>query len=124
MFIMYHETTRAPMHVMRLLRDDIIVRRYTTPERVGSIFLPASDHRYKHYAYDKTQTLWEVLVSNAKADEAVGLPLSVGCIVQTLRRWPRDLHAVDASGEHCFLLSPSTCGIRGVIAYADETQEP
>ena len=38
---LYNAVTREPVEVARLLRDEVLVRRYRMPERVGSLYLPS-----------------------------------------------------------------------------------
>lgn len=109
---LYHETTRQPVALQRLLRDDVVVRRYMKPERTeAGVIIPATART------DGTQTLWEVVASGEGADAALGTPLRPGDILQTQRRWPRDLHLVTQDGAHALLLSIADCGIRSVIRY-------
>lgn len=120
MITLYHETTKKPVEIDRFLGDHILVKRYAMPEQVGSLFTPQADHRFAGFGIDKTQTLWEVLHGNAKADEWWGAHIPVGAIVSTQRRWPLDIHLTTEDGIACFLLSASRCGIRGVILYDHE----
>ena len=113
MITLYDKITRKPVTLSRLMRDEILVTAYTKPDRVGHIIIPEVAKT------DRTQTLWEVIASNAKAEEALGMKLAVGDIVQTQRRWPRDTHLVTESGAPALLLSIEHCGIRGVISYED-----
>ena len=104
------------------MRDELLVKRYEMPERAGLLFTPAADHRTKLFGSDRTQTLWEVIVSNPAAEEAMGMVIPVGSIVQTVRRFPRDTYLNDADGNACLLLSVEACGVRGVITYSTEEE--
>ena len=120
MITLYDDVSHKPVELARLLRDELLVKRYKMPEKVGSLYTPAADNKTALFGSDRTQTLWEVILSNPTAEEALGMCIPVGCIVQTLRRFPRDTNLVDSGGDACFLLSIETCGVRGIITYAAE----
>lgn len=113
MTTLYHEATHTPVTLARLLRDEVLVAAYVKPDMAGHIIIPEVAKG------DRTQTLWEVIQSSPAADEAAGMALPAGAIVQTQRRWPRDTHLVTKDGRHAFLLSIDACGLRGVITYAE-----
>jgi len=117
MITLLHDVTKQPITIARLRRDELLVKRYTMPEKVGSLFTPAADNKTAVYGADRTQTLWEVVCSNPKAEDAIGMHIPEGAIVQTLRRFPRDTNLVNEKGEPHFLLSVEVCGVRGVITY-------
>lgn len=111
MTTLYHATTHAPVHIARLLRDDVFVRAYVKPEIVGHLYLPEASRQ------DRTQTLWEVILSSAGADEAVGTPLLPGMILTTLRRWPSGTGLCDAERREVMCLSVAACGLRSILTY-------
>ena len=57
--------------------DRIIVRRYTLPEMVGSLYLPDA------YRADMTGTLWEFVRGGPDVAMDLGLELEEGDIIQT-----------------------------------------
>ena len=118
--IVYNRLTKEPVNIARLMRDEIMVTPYQMPEKVGSLYTPAADNKTALFGKDRTQTLWEVIVSNEEADEAFGMHIPVGAIVQTLRRFPRDSYCETKDGRACLLLSIEACGVRGIITYTDE----
>lgn len=112
---LYDSITRAPVEIAALLRDEILVVHYNRPTIVGHIHLLPTE--------DTTNTLWEVLLSNPTAEEALGTPLNVGDILTTLRRWPRDTGLETQAGQRVFVMSIEAAGVRGVIKVDAATVE-
>jgi co-chaperonin GroES (HSP10) len=76
-----------------------MVKRYETPEQTpGGIYIPDT------YRHDHTQTLWEVVMPNPKADDVLGCVVGAGDIVVTLRRWPVDLGMEDQDRNRLFAM--------------------
>lgn len=129
MITLYHETTRAPVTIARLLRDELLVTPYTKPALVGSLWIPEQSRA------DRTQTLWEILGSSVGADEELGMTPAPGTILKTVRRWPRDTHLVTEDGRPALIWSTGCrgcpdhtkptrlCGLRGIITYSEEDDD-
>ena len=94
-------------HKIKPLKDEVICKKYTKPQKVGSIWLP--DQAIE----DKTGTVWEVVRSNEKADLEVGAPLKEGDIIRVRWGHATDLGCEDpADGRELYLI-PAT-DIQGV----------
>ena len=121
--IIYNRVNRLPITIARLMRDEILVTPYRMPEKVGSLYTPSADNKTAQFGKDKTQTLWEVLLGNVKADEVMGMHIPIGAIVQTVRRFPRDSGCETDDGRSVHMLSVEDCGVRGIITYTDKEED-
>ena len=88
----------------------ILVRKYSKPERVGSILLNPA------WLVDNSRALWEVVKASKKAEEYLGLPLPPDTILVTLPN--RGLFQnLDEKEEHYFLFAEE---VVKVIAIEEE----
>ena len=83
------------------MKSEVIVKKYTKPKKVGSIWLP------DQVIEDKTGTVWEVVRSNEKADLEVGATMNVGDILRVRWGHATDLGCEDPADERALYLIPA-----------------
>jgi len=126
-FKVYGRVGREPIVLKRLREDYLLVRPYSMPEKIGSIYTPSAMSETKALGRDNTQTLWECVWWSEGAQEwareHIGVLFEATDIIVTGRRFAVDTFCMDEDDEPLFTISCEGAGIRAVRKWSDEDDE-